>query len=189
MIDDRNLFRPRGGRADVVEMAAHLDVERASYVARLDDVEAQIAVRLDRVDRVIDALEDRRNTLTAQVLLLTPGVFDLAELGTRRDAAESFIAAIESFMLRAGNLRAKCLNTSTPAAERLALAERFEVAAVHILRTAEGTSPLTDLSDDLKELASGIATTTADLAKQGLGTLEVVAIAAAVVAFVYLVKG
>jgi hypothetical protein len=189
MIDDRNMFRPVGGRADVVEMAAHLDAYSAAEIARLDDVDAQIALRLDRIERVIDALEGRRNVLAAQSFLLTPGPIDLVENGTRRDALDSFISAIETFMSKVPAIRARCLDASTPAATRLALAERFEAASVNVLQTAEGVSPLSDIAADVREMASGIVASAADLADKGLSTATVVAIAAAIVALVYLVKG
>lgn len=189
MIDDRNMFRPVGGRADVVEMAAHLDAYSAAEIARLDDVDAQIAFRLDRIDRVMDALEDRRNVLLVQRQLLTSSFADVLDFETRQQAVDSFISAIEDFMEKAGNVRQRCLDPNTPAATRLALAERYEVASVNVLRAAEGVSPLNDLAVDLRELARGIATTTAELVDKGLSTTTVLAIAAAIVALVYLVKG
>jgi len=189
MIDDRNMFRPTGGRADVVEMAAHLDAYSAAEFARLDDVDAQIALRLDRIDRVIDALEDRRNVLLVQRQLLTSSFADVLDFTTRQQAVDSFISAIEDFMVKVASVRGRCLDTSTPAATRLALAERFENASVNVLRAAEGVSPLNDLTADLSELARGVVQSTAELAGEGLSTAKIVAIAAAVVALVYLVKG
>jgi hypothetical protein len=122
--------------------------------------EVALSRLLSAAEEALERLSIQRNRLGSELtsLKLRRGViFDPFEMQARIDGMTSLLAAIDDFVRdRFVKVERVAKDAKLPMPERVAAAQRLLTATTNILRVAGDTSPMADLSKDIKQAVEDI---------------------------------
>ena len=192
---DRNMFRPKNHRDDVIATARGLDVEAAREDALSLDDEGTIRQLMNEEERVISQLNTERNRLIVEIAAVKATALR-AETRDRETASyEGLIELIERFMSTCTRIELQIVDPAIPIAQRVHRARQLLESAKKILASVSNDSPLDNLTGNVENAAANVAATVqaglnevAPFLDKANDTAMIVAVVIGLVALVMLVR-
>jgi hypothetical protein len=136
---------------------------------------ASVQAALQQASNLLDRLADQRNRIAAEnmsfkVVTKTPTILGLlaaigvGEFDSRINATDTLLASVDNFVGNVFNrVEAQALDPKKDEQARLAAAQRLVTATTNILRAVGDTSPIEELSADIKKTVADIGKDTAKM--------------------------
>jgi hypothetical protein len=136
---------------------------------------ASVQATLQQASALLDRLAEQRNRIAAEnmsfkVVTKTPTILGLlaaigiGEFNSRINATDTLLASLDNFVGEVFNrVEAQARDPKKDEQARLAAAQRLVTATTNILRVAGDTSPIEELSADIKKTVADIGKDTAKM--------------------------